>query len=450
MVFSRFAWQLFFRIAGLFTLLTVLAIVLFQTDFYAVAAIIAALALAHGWSVVRFVNRTNSELARFLAAVRYDDFSQTFSFGHLGETFAELRGAFEEVMERFRDIRSARESQRRYLEALVEHIPIAILAVHGDGRVRLLNNAARKLLDATGEIVLDSLDVYGPAFQRDISQSQPGERRLTRTELDGVERQLILSTTHVTIAGGAQRLISIQDIQGELDATELSAWQDMVRVLSHEIGNSITPISSLARTADDMVVELKAKSADLEAASELIDDIHNAIDTILRRSEGLVRFVKSYRQLTRLPAPQKRQISLASYFERLERLLASEWTDRGVTLEIGKPPAGLTVAADESLLDQAIINVARNAADAASAAEQPTVWVDVRLSDRGRPVIEVGDNGEGFEEEIAEKIFLPFFTTKPDGSGVGLSLARQVMLMHNGAISARPRKGGGALFQLSF
>ncbi len=450
MVFNRFAWQLFVRLAILFALLAVLAVVLFQTNFFAVALIIGAAAVAHGWSVVRFVTRTNSELARFLAAVRYDDFSQRFSFGHLGETFADLRSAFEEVMQRFRDARGARETQRRYLEALVEHIPIAVLAVHGDGRVTLLNNAARQLLDVSGELSLESLDDYGAAFQRDITQSKPGERKLTRTELDGVERHLILSTTHVTLGGDGQRLISIQDIQGELDATELSAWQDMVRVLSHEIGNSITPISSLARTADDMVVELKAKSADPEARSELIDDIHDAIDTITRRSEGLIHFVTRYRQLTALPPPQKRQLTLSTYFQRLERLLRSEWTDRGVTLEISAPPAGLTVAADEGLLDQAVINVARNAADAARSADDPTVWVDARLSERGRPIIEIGDNGDGFNEDIAEKIFLPFFTTKADGSGVGLSLARQVMLMHNGAITARPRRGGGALFLLSF
>jgi nitrogen fixation/metabolism regulation signal transduction histidine kinase len=252
------------------------------------------------------------------------------------------------------------------------------------------------------------------------------------------------------MGGNVRRLISLQDIQTELDATELSAWQDMVRVLSHEIGNSITPIASLARTADDMVVDLRERIDDRGETAELISDIHDAIDTITRRSEGLMRFVKSYRELTRLPPPKKRQISLRSYFARLERLLAAEWSDRGVTLHMGAPAEGLTIAADESLLDQAIINVVRNAADAASAADDPQVWLDARLSERGRPVIEIADNGAGFDAEVAEKIFLPFFTTKADGSGIGLSLARQVMLLHRGAISARPRDGGGALFQLSF
>ena len=450
MVSSRFVSQLFLRVAALFALLAALAVVLATTDFVAVAILLGVAALAQLWQVIRFVNRTNAELSRFLAAIRYDDFSQSFSIGHLGATFADLKVAFETVMERFRAARAARESQRRYLEALVEHVPVAIIAVHEDGRVTLLNNAARRLLDTTNEGSLEALDAYGAAFQRDIAQAEPGERKLTRTELDGIERQLIVSTTQITIGGEIQRLISLQDIQRELDANELSAWQDMVRMLSHEIGNSITPIASLARTADEMVTELEDKADDRQAAAELVGDIHAAVDTIARRSEGLMRFVKSYRQLTRLPTPDQRQLSLAAYFQRLERLLAAEWGDRGVKLHIGTPAEGLTIAADESLLDQAIINIVSNAADAAQAAPAPQVWIEARLSDRGRPIIEIADNGAGIDEELAEKIFLPFFTTKADGSGIGLALARQVMLLHKGAIATRPRVGGGALFQLSF
>jgi nitrogen fixation/metabolism regulation signal transduction histidine kinase len=450
MVFSRFASQLFARVVALFALIAALAAVLVITDFVAVAAILGAAAVAQAWAVIRFVNRTNAELTRFLEAIRYDDFTQSFSIGHLGESFADLKSAFEDVMERFRSTRTDREIQRRYLETLIEHVPVAIISVGDGGAVSLLNNAARRLLDSAAETTVGELDRYGASFQQDVNRAATGDRTLTRARIDGVERQLILSTTQITMGGNVRRLISLQDIQTELDATELSAWQDMVRVLSHEIGNSITPIASLARTADDMVVDLRERIDDRGETAELISDIHDAIDTITRRSEGLMRFVKSYRELTRLPPPKKRQISLRSYFARLERLLAAEWSDRGVTLHMGAPAEGLTIAADESLLDQAIINVVRNAADAASAADDPQVWLDARLSERGRPVIEIADNGSGFDAEIAEKIFLPFFTTKADGSGIGLSLARQVMLLHRGAISARPRDGGGALFQLSF
>lgn len=445
--FSRFANRLFVRLALLFALLTGLAVVLVATDFIAVAVILAVAALAQAWLVIRFVNRTNAELARFLDAIRYDDFSQSFlSVGHLGSSFEDLKVAFEEVMERFRDARGARETQRRYLEVLVEHVPVALVSVHDDGRVMLLNNAARRLLDAPAETTLEALATYGSALVRDLTEIRAGERRVTRAVIDHAPRQLVMSATQITIDADVERLISLQDIQRELDDTELAAWHDMVRVLSHEIGNSITPIASLARTADELVVELRDKVGD----DALSDDIHDAIVTITRRSEGLLRFIKSYRELARLPPPRKQSIRLKDYFERLERLVAADWRDQGITLHVKPPPEGLTIAADESLLDQVMINVVRNAAEAARASAEPQVWLEARLSERGRPLIEIADNGRGIDEELGDKIFLPFFTTKSEGSGIGLSLARQVMLMHKGSISARPRPGGGARFQLVF
>jgi C4-dicarboxylate-specific signal transduction histidine kinase len=264
---------------------------------------------------------------------------------------------------------------------------------------------------------------------------------------DGAQRHLVLSTTQITVTGAAIRLVTLQDIQSELDWNELSAWQDMARVLSHEIMNSLTPIASLARTADEMVDDLAKR---VGAEDELVADIHSAIHTLARRSDGLMRFVRSYRQFTQMPPPSLRPLALREYFQRLEKLLLTEWAGRGVELHVAPPANGLTVLADDSLLDQAVINLLRNAADAAAASPTPRVWLDARLSDRGRPVIEIGDNGPGVDEGLGERIFLPFFTTKPDGSGIGLALARQVMLVHKGAITASARPGGGALFRLTF
>ena len=447
MVFNRFAKQVTLRVAALFVTVMVLAYLVAETDLVAVSALVAALVLLEAALVVRFVHRTNRELTRFLGAIRYDDFQQSFSMGELGPTFADLKSAFEEVMVHFRDTRLEREAQRRYLETLVEHVPVAILALRDDGAVELLNNAARRLFNASAATAIDQLVAYGAAFQRDIAQSKAGERTVTRIELDGVQRHLILSTTQITVAGAVIRLVTLQDIQSELDWNELSAWQDMARVLSHEIMNSLTPIASLARTADEMVDDLARRAA---AEDELVADIHSAIRTLARRSDGLMRFVRSYRQFTQMPPPSLRPLGLREYFQRLEKLLLTEWAGRGIELHVAPPANGLTVLADDTLLDQAVINLLRNAADAASASAAPQVWLDARLSDRGRPVIEIGDNGPGVDEALGEKIFLPFFTTKPDGSGIGLALARQVMLVHKGAITASGRPGGGALFRLTF
>jgi two-component system nitrogen regulation sensor histidine kinase NtrY len=447
MAFNRFALQVTLRVAALFATLLALAYLIARTELVAVTVVVGIVVVVQAWLVVRFVHRTNRELSRLLGSIRYDDFQQSFAIGELGSTFEELKVAFDDVLGRFRDARLEREAQRRYLETLVEHVPVAILAVHDDGAVDLLNNAARRLFNAASAMTLPALIAYGAAFQRDVSQTRPGDRTVTRMQIDGVQRNLVLSTTQITVTGSVVRLLTLQDIQSELDFNELAAWQDMARILSHEIMNSLTPIASLARTADDMVDDLARRT---DAGDELIDDIHAAIQTLARRSEGLMRFVRNYRQFTQMPPPTLRPVALREYFQRVENLLVTEWAGRGIELSVAPPPNGLTILADDSLLDQAIINLLRNAADAAAGSDAPHVWLDARLSDRGRPVIEIGDNGPGVDASLGDKIFLPFFTTKPDGSGIGLALARQVMLVHKGAITAAERPGGGALFRLTF
>jgi two-component system, NtrC family, nitrogen regulation sensor histidine kinase NtrY len=456
---SRFASQLTVRLALLLATLVLLAYLIAATDMVAVVALVGGLAIAQAYFVIHFVHRTNRELDRLLAAIRHDDFQQSFSIGELGSTFADLGRTFEDVMQRFRAERLDREAQRRYLEALVEHVPVALLAVHDGGAVELLNNAARRLLDLAGDTTTQQLISHGAAFQRDLAQCKSGTRIVTRMVVDGVERHLILSATQIVVVGRASRLIALQDIQRELERSELSAWQDMARILSHEILNSLTPIASLARTGEDMVEELARRDGQGDG-DELVADLGAALQTMARRSDGLMRFVRSYREFTQMPPPTLKPVALDEYLRRFEKLFLTEWAGRGVALEISPAPPGVTVLADDALLDQAVINLLRNAADAAvgggaaggaaTAGKAPRVWLDARLSERGRPVIEIGDNGPGLDESLGDQIFLPFFTTKPEGSGIGLALARQVMLVHKGAISASQRPGGGALFRLIF
>ncbi|MBL8626844.1 MAG: hypothetical protein JNK64_36490 [Myxococcales bacterium] len=448
---NRFALTLAARIAALFVTLVLLAYAVIATDLIAVVIVLGAAAIAQGLGVVRLVQRTNRELARLLDALRYDDFQQSFAIGQYDASFAELKATFDDVLVRFRNARLDREAQRRYLEALVEHVPVAIVAIHPGGAVELLNNAARRLFNLAGATTTDALVAHGADFQRDLVQAKPGQRTVTRMTADGVARHLIVSATELTVTGQPVRVVTLQDIQSELDWNELAAWRDMARILSHEIMNSLTPIASLARTADDLVDDLARRAAPAAApADELVDDLHAAIRTLARRSDGLMRFVRSYREFTQMPPPTLRPIALDDYVARIATLFATDWAQRGIALTVSAPPAGIAVTADEALLDQAVINLLRNAADAAASAAAPQVWLDAGLSDRGRPILEIGDNGAGLDPALGDKIFLPFFTTKPEGSGIGLALARQVMLVHKGAITASARPGGGALFRLTF
>jgi nitrogen fixation/metabolism regulation signal transduction histidine kinase len=457
MVFRRFTIEMFIRFAVLLATLALLSTMITETSYYATTFLLILAAIIQIVSLIHYVDRTNAELTRFLNGIRYNDFVQSFSIEHLGSSFADLNEAFDDIMTSFREARSEKEQQARYLSALLEHIPVALLVIHNNGKVDLLNNASRRLLDAASIKNIETFHKYGAAFQRDIAQARAGETKLTHLQVDGVDQHVIISTTQITVAGDVQKVISLQDIQSQLDATELSAWQDLVRVISHEIMNSITPIASLARTASGLVGDIEKDSGAPDSQlpnpqwpNPQWEDAREAIQTVARRSEGLMDFVQSYKRLTQMPPPKMKKIQLSDYLGRLENLMTSEWKDRNIKLTCSVDPQSLEMAGDAGLIDQAVINLLRNAADACAGAEAPEVWLAARISARGKAIIEVSDNGPGIDPDKAEKIFMPFFTTKASGSGVGLSLVRKIMLVHSGSITAGEREGGGARFRLTF
>lgn len=459
MVFKKFTIEVVIRTILLLLTLMGLAWLISDGAKLITSVIVGAVSILQVWWLIKVVDRTNTELARFLNAIRYNDFQQSFSIEHLGSSFGELNAAFDDIIKKFRDARTEKETQARYLQIMLEHIPVSVVSLHNDGRVELLNNAARKLFNVPDVDDMEGFHIFGPRFQRDMNQAQTGQTRLTQLEQDGETENLIMSTTELVVGGDAQRLVTLQNIQSELDATELTAWQDLVRVLSHEIMNSITPISSLARTSSELVADL---AKDVEAGNphkpEDYQDIKDAVDTVARRSEGLMHFVKSYRKLTQMPPPKTQKVAFKDYFPRMENLMRAEWKGRGISLHVDLQDPQLVIVADEEQLDQAVINLLQNAADAVAEQSKGSttgaiagqVILTGRLSERGKAVIEISDNGKGIDPEKAEQIFLPFFTTKTEGSGIGLALVRQIMLVHKGSVFAGKSEAGGALFRLTF
>ncbi|GER00446.1 hypothetical protein JCM17845_10690 [Iodidimonas gelatinilytica] len=238
-------------------------------------------------------------------------------------------------------------------------------------------------------------------------------------------------------------MIALQNISNELETTELEAWQQLVQVLTHEVMNSITPVTSLAETAAHLLNDGKGDS-------ETLQDVKHAVDTVARRAKALTHFVESYRKLSRLPRPKPQRLALIDLFKRLELLMGAEWRDRAVTMHIDVSPPGLAVNADPEQLEQVLINLAQNAAEALEGREDAKIWLTGSLNRQGHVVINVADNGPGIPADIRERVFIPFFTTKRTGSGVGLALTRQVMIAHKGSVSINDRKGGGTVFTLSF
>ncbi|MDJ0812323.1 MAG: ATP-binding protein [Woeseiaceae bacterium] len=397
-----------------------------------------------------FISRTNREVARFLDAARHADYSQRFGYEDLGTGFGELAAAFTDILNRMYEQRSSLETDLRRLRALIDHIPIPLMTLHGDRSITLQNNAARRLFGAAHVTQLADLRQFGKSFHDAVAEAVPGQRELVTFEVEGIDYKLTLATSENIVAGESSRLLSLQDIQSELNITQAEAWQDLVRVLTHEIMNSITPVTSLAATASEVVDDVVRKAGDNPALSEDLDDLQDAVHTVARRSDSLMQFVNSYRQITRLAPPEKKRVHVGDLFESVRLLAEAEWPGCDEILSVQVDPAELDVYADRDLLEPVVMNLLRNAFQATRGIDDAHIELRGRLNRRGNVVIEVVDNGPGIPDDIARKIFVPFFTTKKEGSGVGLALARQVMTAHGGFVRLAESDGGGATFTLTF
>jgi nitrogen fixation/metabolism regulation signal transduction histidine kinase len=390
----------------------------------------------------RHVQRTNMELARFIDAVRFADFSQGFSHRFDGSGFKQLGDVLNDAIRRMRDERHKLVDANRFYEAVLDDAPTALLTVDSDGKVELSNKAARRLLMRHKGVRIEDFREYGDAFASSLEGGAVNRPRLVPLLSDGVPQTMLVSAAIVHRLGGLVRVVAVQPIQGELNAIEIAAQSDLIRVLTHEIMNSMTPVTSLAHSAVDLMRGIdRGNDAD-------VVDARAAVETLARRADGVMHFVESYRQISRAPQVRRRPIDVSAWGRELEALFRASDRAQGIgfTLESDE---GLRLEADPDLMSQVLINLIRNAAQAARAHnESPHVWVRFARASSGRTQIEVEDNGPGVPEGLRRDIFLPFFTTKADGTGVGLSLARQVILAHRGSISVADSSGGGALFRI--
>lgn len=384
-----------------------------------------------------------------LSAITFDETSQTFKTNSNDNLVYQYCKKLNEALASTKNNRRDRDSDYQFFRNIVQHVGIGLLTFKKDGAVQIINSAARKLLRVGPITNISQLNDNSPTLVEAFQKLKTGGRELIHLKIGDDTVQLSVFAIELTLRGEEIKLISMSNIQSELEEKEMEAWQNLVRVLTHEIMNSVTPISSLAVTVEE---ELKKQlgAPVPQIPKDEMEDMHLSLQTISRRSEGLIRFVKEFRSLTQVPQPRLSEIALQPLLEEMAMLHKKELSDRGITLSTHTEPAQLTALADKNMIEQVLINLIKNAMQAFEEQPEKRIELNAYTSDKGRPVISVRDNGTGIDPEALEKIFIPFYSTKKSGSGIGLSLSRQIMRVHEGRISVKSRLGEGTEFLLKF
>ena len=422
-----------------------------QSHHTVTSIIIGIVIILQIFDLIRFVERTNKKLTQFLESIRHSDFSSSFTDHGRGKSFEKLNKAFNDVINEFKSTRAEKEEHFNYLQTVVQHVSIGIIAYRRDGKVDIINNSIKNLLHITSLKNIGDLKMIEKDLPDLLLKMQAGDRKLIKLYLEDELLQLSVYATEFRMRGEDFILASIQNISSELEEKEIESWQKLIRVLTHEIMNSITPISSLASTVIQMLIDkseddLRLNPLDLED----IEAIENALNTIQGRSQGLLNFVEIYRNLTRIPKPNFRYFPVSEMFERCHHLLKPKFTQLSIACSNRINPENMMMTADPDLVDQVMINLMLNAIDAVKGKEDPFISVSAFANKNGKVVIELSDNGYGIKPDILDKIFMPFFTSKKEGSGIGLSLSRQIMHLHKGSIGVKSKPNEGTTFTLTF
>ncbi len=398
------------------------------------------IAFVSGRRVYREAMRTPGDVLSFLEGLRYDDLSAGVPHRDRGEMHRALSLAVDDVRETIRQTRGEREAQVTYLEAVVRHVGVALIGFDDRGEVTLFNAAARRLLGLPGLGHLSALEVVSGELVQTLQSLDSGRRALVRVAREERTLELVVYASRFQLGGQEQTLASLQDIRQELEEKEMAAWQQLTRVLTHEIMNSMAPIQSLAETTRSLLASPSGVDSDIA---------DQALETIGRRASGLVSFVESYRSLSRVPRPTFAIVDANPLLTSIARLMRSSAREAGVALHVDVPST-VDLAADAEQIEQVLINLTLNAIQAASGMPHARVVLSADAGPMGRARLHVADNGPGILPEVQERIFVPFFSTKPGGSGIGLGLSRQIMRLHGGTLTVQSDIGEGATFTLSF
>ena len=389
-----------------------------------------------------------SEFEQLVETIRYRDFSRKFDIRHGSADLRQMHKGFNEICDTINTVNREKEMQYLYLQKIIELVDTGILSYRNDsGEVLWINQSLKNLLDIPTLKNFNILQKRNSTLFESLQALDNERSSVITITKDNSQSKVLVVAGAFSLQGIQYRLLAFQNVNEALDEAESKAWQRLLNVMTHEIMNSVAPISSLAGTLKNLLIKTRDKTI---SPDSVVEDIELGIDTIMRRSEGLLTFAETYRNLSKITELNVVKVQVSSLFEHISQLMLPSLLQKNIDLEVILKDPLMIIEADSSLIEQIMINLILNAVEAVKGREEPHIILSAFLNNYKHPVIKVTDNGVGISDEVLDKIFVPFFSTRKAGNGIGLSLCKQIMMLHHGNIQVQTKVGEGTSFSLLF
>ncbi|MDE3182961.1 MAG: ATP-binding protein [Bacteroidota bacterium] len=446
-MFKRIEFKIFIRILLLFVALTVASYLLVSKN-YNYLVLLTPVILYQLIEFYRYHFKGQKELEQFVESIRYRDFSRHFSVKKAPLELRSLREGFNQITNTFKEISKEKETSFQYLQKILELVDTGIMSFNVEtGEIIWMNESLKKMLNLPYLKTIHSLQNRDKELYDEVISLKPAESKIAIVHLDNRSFKILLSGTAFQTEGEKFMLIAFQNINEALEETESKAWQKLLSVMTHEIMNSVAPISSLSDTLKN---RLQNSIAHLDDSNGAVHDLEIGIETIKRRSEGLLKFAETYRNFNKITKPNLKKVYVRDLFENLYQLMEPTLEQKNIEMDIVLKDPNLAVEVDPSLIEQVLINLVINAKEALKDKDGAMIVLSAALNNNNKVFIKVADNGSGIPKDVLENIFIPFFSTKKTGSGIGLSLCKQIMMLHKGNINVHSVPGEGTAFTLQF
>ncbi len=447
MKFKQLDWSILWRVVLLLTTLLIFAFTVLK-DIYIFDIVLLPIIIFQVIDFYRLHKKAQDEVEQFVESIHYRDFSRHFNVKQAPTDLQPLRQGFNEINSTFKVISKEKETQYQYLQKVLELVDTGIFSYEIEsGNIIWMNESLKKILQVPYLKTIHSLEKRDHALYTQIVGLVPGERIISTIHRERSNLKVVLSATAFQTENIQYKLIAFQNVNEALEETESKAWQKLLSVMTHEIMNSVAPISSLANTLQSRLKQFALETTD---PSGIAEDLELGIDTIRKRSEGLLKFTETYRNLNKITKANLAKVFISELFENLHRLMQPTLLQKNIEASIILKEPLLSVEIDVGLIEQVLINLILNAIDAVKSKPDPKIVLSAYTDNDNKIIIKLADNGSGMPDDILDKIFVPFFSTKKNGNGIGLSLCKQIMMVHKGSITVQSKENEGTAFYLRF